>query len=442
MRARYLSVILVLIAVSGADADDTTIRVGLVRFYSRVSQLTVSSSAGLSVADAGGTKLLSCKHADSITISAEGGDIVAKCGAEIRQTAGPLVNITPLDQSAAIRVASANRPTREYRGCIEARPKAGALQLVNVVAVEDYLLACVPEEMPSGYPVEAIKAQAIAARTFALHNRGKHASDDYDLCDTTNCQLYGGVQCERPRTTEAVGSTRGIVVAHGGQPASVMYSADCGGVTACGNGGTPYPCAVVEPDGVPHCTWEVSLTTNQLAQKLIAVGVKDVSELTRAEVVEFDKSGRAVQVALATPAGAVRVSGSKFRSALASCGVKSQLFTLETVDGTVVIKGKGSGHGVGLCQVGAKWLASSPQNYTCRQILTHYFPGTELAQLGPPDASATRVVVADRTPETKQPALVKESPPRKIRVREVPPLREAPPPAFDVRLEAPEGLSF
>jgi len=123
---------------------------------------------------------------------------------------------------------------KPYRGAIEVLvPGDARLRAVNVLNLEDYLRGVVPLELgPTVYPeIEALKAQAIAARTYAHANRGQFSSEGYDLCDTPRCQVYGGLGGEHPLSDTAVSETRGLVLMSAGEPVNALYTATCGGHT-------------------------------------------------------------------------------------------------------------------------------------------------------------------------------------------------------------------
>lgn len=144
-----------------------------------------------------------------------------------------------------------------YRGELEFALHRGrrTLRLVNVIGLEDYTHGVVSAEMPSRSPLEALKAQAVMARTHAhylrLVHRFRHRKEGYDICDEQHCQVYGGVRAETERTRAVVAATRGLIAFFGGRPAQVIYSSHCGGHTQSGQevgwGRVPYWAAV--PDG-------------------------------------------------------------------------------------------------------------------------------------------------------------------------------------------------
>lgn len=123
---------------------------------------------------------------------------------------------------------------RRYRGVVEVFvDDGGRLRVVNVVNLEEYLRGVVPDEMgPNVFPqVEALKAQAVAARTYAARNRGQYSDDGYDICDTPRCQVYGGADSEHELSDEAIAGTSGLVLAHGGELANTLFTSTCGGHT-------------------------------------------------------------------------------------------------------------------------------------------------------------------------------------------------------------------
>jgi len=124
-----------------------------------------------------------------------------------------------------------------YRGTLEARvSKAGNLQIINEVDMEDYLRGVVPNEMgPGVYPeLQALKAQAVAARTYTIANLGLFSDDGYDVCDSAQCQVYRGAGSEHPLTDQAVEETRAMILTYGGQPINALYTSTCGGHTEDG----------------------------------------------------------------------------------------------------------------------------------------------------------------------------------------------------------------
>lgn len=346
-------------------ANDIVLRIGLVRSFGGVKQVTVATSS------------------ETLTLAAGRTGVIRMRGDAAESSSEPCVTVRPAAPDQVVTVQSSGRTAKDYRGSIEVSWKSGALQIVNVVRLEDYLLGVVPAEMPDSYPLEALKAQAIAARTYAVRNLRKHLSKGYNLSDNHDCQVYLGASAEKPNATRAVLDTQGIVLNYKGQVADVMYSGDCGGVTQSYAENhpardLPYLCGVKEPEGIVHSCWEYRVALTDLSNALARAGIKDVGGLQSVRVARTDSSGRVRDVKLVASTGSRVISYNQLNQALGG-SLRSALFVIEVLpDGALLLKGRGRGHGAGLCQVGCKALASPPYGYTHDRILAHYFPGTDL----------------------------------------------------------------
>ncbi|MCL5103065.1 MAG: SpoIID/LytB domain-containing protein [Armatimonadetes bacterium] len=425
-------IVLALLPLAAHCDTSNVVHVGLTR-YNDTKAISVTSASLFSVTRTGVPGSLA-NATEKIFLQAGESEITLKSG-DAETPAGTSITLAPTDPSAIFAVESKGGPMRKYRGTLEVSLKDGALRMVNVVNVEDYLLGVLPAEMPELYPEEALKAQAITARTYALRNARKHASQGFDICDGDHCQAYLGVLAEKPKCTRAVLETRGIILTFGSQLASVMYSSDCGGATQnyfeiypdCKS---PYLRGVTEPDGIQHVAWEKLYKLTEIESKLTGEGIKEAEGLKSLTVTKAATSGRALSVDITGFSATVSITGGKLRDIL---DLKSTLFTIESqTDGTVIIRGKGFGHGVGLCQTGAKSLASPPFGYDCRQILAHYFPGTDLTAPAAPIAKATNFSMIPLKAQGPSPTPAR---PPASKKKETKP--RAP---FDVRLEAPENL--
>jgi stage II sporulation protein D len=149
---------------------------------------------------------------------------------------------------------------RTYRGYLEVRAGEAGLTVVNVLDIEDYLRGVVPNELsPTSFPaIEGLKAQAVAARTYVLRNRGQFAGKGYDICATPTCQMYGGRSTEHPLSDRAVDETRGTVAYHRGSLINALYTSTCGGHTETGANifdGEPTPYLVGVSCGAERQAW-------------------------------------------------------------------------------------------------------------------------------------------------------------------------------------------
>lgn len=276
---------------------------------------------------------------------------------------------------------------RRYRGALELRHKSGGLTAVNIVPVDDYLRSVVPEEMPTDWPAEALKAQSVAARSFSLASRGRHASEGYDLCTTTHCQLYTGTAAEKTASTAAVRATRGEVLTYGGRPIEALFHTDSGGMTENSEdvwgSHVPYLRAVRDAQ-IKTLPWTKTITRADLERKLAAKGhhigkVRSIalSPLTIGRAAkDRTASGRVKTMTVKGTKGTATLSGTTWRSLL---GLKSTLFDAKLTKDAVTFTGYGSGHGLGISQWGAKRLAETGKSYA--DILHHYYTGTTLQQL-------------------------------------------------------------
>ena len=209
--------------------------------------------------------------------------------------------------------------TADYRGAL--RLVDGTT--VNVLPLERYLRGVVAREVPATWPAAAVQSQAVAARTYAAYERAD-ASGSYDLCDTTACQVYGGVAAEHPDTNAAIRATRNRVVTYAGAPAFTQFSSSNGGHSAAGS----MPYLVAQPDPYeassanPYATWTTTLARSEVEEQWPQVG-----QLTRLTLTRDAQGNRVATVLLSGSGGSVTVAGDGFRSAL---GLRSEWFAVST----------------------------------------------------------------------------------------------------------------
>jgi stage II sporulation protein D len=274
-----------------------------------------------------------------------------------------------------------------YRGFTCVVQSSGGLTAVNYVDLEAYLYSVVGAEMPASWHLEALKAQAVAARTYVLYQRQNSANAIFDVGNTTRWQVYGGVDKEAASTRAAVEATRGQVLTHGNQLINAVFHACAGGHTEnvedVWSNPLPYLRGVPSPDAdIQDCQWTRSFNAQEFAQQIGYSGT--ISEITPA----IDGQGRVVSLQIQGSTGGMTISGKDARSAL---GIRSTLFTLEpvlsrvaaaggsipTVPNSFNLVGRGYGHGIGLSQWGARVFAERGYNY--QQILSHYYHGVALS---------------------------------------------------------------
>ena len=259
----------------------------------------------------------------------------------------------------------------------------GKFMLVTTIDVDAYLQGVVPLESPPSWPSAALEAQAIVARTFALARRS--FSRPYDVQANESDQRWGGVEAEHPAATAAILASRGKTLRFGNGPASVFYSSCCGGhtadVSAVWNGAPlPYLRGVIDPYCLqaPEYRWERAVSLDRV---VAAFGARTGGTLVGTALSDPDPTGRPRSVAL-MGATTATVPVADFRRALGYDVVRSLWLRSVRIDPSqaaprLLIEGSGRGHGVGLCQWGAKFFAASGAQ--AADILGLYFPGTTVS---------------------------------------------------------------
>ncbi len=296
---------------------------------------------------------------------------------------------------------------RAYRGGLEVIIQEGKLTLVNIVDVEDYLLGILAAEIPAHSSPEALKAQAVAARTLVFKNRGRHKKAGFDFCADVHCQVYQGMSAETPATNAAVRQTRGEIIVYNNEPVEAFYHSNCGGCLCADTfGKSQYlteridaftgqlPAAPYQEElwffEHPDVFCAHSSGTNFRWQRvydrqdcLIAFGFEPKT-LKRVAFKEKGDCFHYTQISIETASSRrLLESGLKIRDYFDK--LRSSAFKLEIkLSGQnepelFIFWGAGFGHGTGLCQEGAANMAE--QGYSYRQILEHYYPRTTLKDL-------------------------------------------------------------
>ena len=259
------------------------------------------------------------------------------------------------------------------RGDVVALLHPSGVLLVNVLPLEDYLVGVLGSEMPKSFPLEALKAQAVAARTYALQKKLEQYGQPFHPGSSVISQVYGGLKAEDPRTRAAVEETRGLVLTFDLQPIEAYFHSSCGGKTESGANALgrdlPYLQPVSCPCGrLPSSQWTMALSTAELKA---ALGSKPSGLKVEGRTL----TGRVKRVHY----GSSSLDAVTFRARVGYMKLKSLQFQLEPTAAGWLVHGQGFGHGAGMCQWGAKVLADQGMTYT--KILAHYYPGTELQVL-------------------------------------------------------------
>ena len=283
--------------------------------------------------------------------------------------------------SAASAVYINGKP---YRGIAEISFNDRGLLAVNELPLEDYLVGLINCEISSAWPIEAIKAQAVIARTYAVNRRESRRNALYHLESSVIDQVYNGCEIEDNRARRGVSETAGEVLTYNGAVIQAFYHSNCGGKTEAAENvwGTSIPylkgvdCQYCQVS--PSTAWDQKLTLKEIEDKLRAAGYK-AAGLTDIRAGVRNNRGRLKNVVAVTQRGEVAVPGDQFRKAVGYGVIKSTNFTVRVVNNDVLFSGLGNGHGVGLCQWGAKQRALEGFSYA--EILSYYYPGTELKKL-------------------------------------------------------------
>jgi stage II sporulation protein D len=325
-------------------------------------------------------------------------------------TVGAAAGVLPIGRAAA---APATAGPPRLPGQIRVRDAAGG---AVVVPIDHYLKGVVPAEMPPSWPIEALKAQAVAARTYVAAYVAQHG----DVCSTSSCQVYNPAR-RSARADQAVDATRGELMTYQGGMIWSYYCSTCGGQTADGN--LPY-CQSVRcwNDRAPSdlrgeaaasafwasddrpaafCgasssfRWGFNVPSDQLKALLertlgVSAGVAPrfgtarLGDLAELAVVQRGLSGKATRLRVAGSGGAWTVNGdtnvrSVLRASPAAGLQRSANLVLHLTDGGLTARGGGAGHGIGMCQFGARGMALAGRDY--RAILTHYYSGIDFARV-------------------------------------------------------------
>ncbi|RMD67098.1 MAG: SpoIID/LytB domain-containing protein [Cyanobacteria bacterium J149] len=265
---------------------------------------------------------------------------------------------------------------RWYRGRVLLVPQGKGITAINYVDLEDYLYSVVGAEAIPSWPKDALKAQAVAARTYALYKRNSGRNQLFDLDTTTATQVYKGLSSEYTTTHQAVRETMGEVMTYNNQIILAVFHSSSGGHTENVEdiwvSPLPYLRGVVDYDqNSPVFSWNKSVSPSTMSR--IVGGVGNIQALIPQKTTP---QGRIVTMRVVGDRTTKNVAGSDLRKAL---DLRSTLFRVSLGGNSLQVSGRGFGHGLGLSQWGAQYLAQNGVNY--RQILAHYYRNAKLSTL-------------------------------------------------------------
>lgn len=222
----------------------------------------------------------------------------------------------------------------KYRDFISFLVKSNGIALINHVGVDHYLYGVVPKEVSPSFPMESIKAQAVASRTFALANMRKHQKEGFDLCDTTHCQVYGGMDAEKPSTNQAVDETKNVFVYYDGKLADTTFHSNNGGYIESSRdvwGGELIGYLIAKEDifssNAPFSTWTFKITAQEANAKFLSAGIK-IGEVIDIEVLETSDANRILKLKVKGTLGEEIISGAKLRGIFGNTSMKSTWFNV------------------------------------------------------------------------------------------------------------------
>ncbi len=409
-----------------------TLKVGLYYGSTAQSTVTISSDSGISYGYYDGTSHIEVGQLaiPELTFRAISANQVIINETQVFESLNGNVSVVPLTGHIKIN-------GKKYRGsALLTNISEGSMYILNLVSTEEYLYGVVPNEVPSSWDEDALKAQAVCARGFVVSNFNKHSSYGFNVCATTNCQVYGGMANECASTNKAVDDTYGEVVMYEGKPIESLFFSSSGGHTAnvknVWGSSISYLSGVedpYEPENSPRHSWSATLSLLEIenALKTSNINVGTVKNLNA----KSDETGRVYELTITGTNGTHTLTRTSTNSPFVSYGVISQKFSVipvtdggrelyaltgtkksklsgyNAVDGNKKVtavadefyiqnaygpqkytggtlsgytfNGGGWGHGVGMSQYGAMGMANA--GFVYEEILAHYYPGTELGTI-------------------------------------------------------------
>jgi len=326
------------------------VRIGVLGLF-HPRQLMVSAPQGHALVVRAGDESIVLEHSSGVHTASfrlSGSEIILQSGT--RTVRAPALTVSGRKNEPADFVLAVPRKiARHYRGTLEIRRSAGHLLAVVTMDRETAVASIVAAESTVETPFQALKAQAVATRSYLAASRGRHR--DFDFCDTTHCQFLREPPAPGTTVAQAVEATRDMVLAYGSEPFAAMYTRSCAGRTR-----TPteldLPAATY-----PYYSVECKYCREHPVRWSSRISVEDAATLRSSN----------------EPA--------RLRAArhLGWNTIPSNDFIVIKENGQILVEGTGQGHGIGLCQSGAKAMAADGADF--RQILSHYYPNTAIVSI-------------------------------------------------------------
>jgi stage II sporulation protein D len=271
---------------------------------------------------------------------------------------------------------------RIFRGDIQLIKDNMNLSVINHIDLEDYVKGISVRETSHYWPIDSLEAEVIVFRTFALYKMQENSKKDFDLTSDVYSQVYSGRAAERYRINKAVDETKGLVLTYQGKIFPAFYHATCAGYTE--DAALLWNINIPPLKGVscnfcqdsPHFKWHNVLSQEEVKDVLVKGGLR-IESIKDILIIGRDKSGRITDLKIVNDKKDMKISAKDFRNTLGPNLIKSTNFQVRVIDHDIVFEGFGWGHGVGLCQWGAYFMAK--QGYTYKQILEYYYPGAQVS---------------------------------------------------------------
>ena len=369
----------ILFPALGVGASEHTIRVGLTD-SARV--LSIRSSSPFFLKLPSGKRF---KNSDGVTLKRQGETLLLNN----RTIAASVVFVEGGDGMYRVQVVASTANSKaqnvkkewSVRGPLEIQNLPSGLAVINQIDLETYVAGVVSGEVSPKWPIEALKAQAVAARTYVLYKQVENQQQPFDVFASVLDQVYHGHAARPESVLRAVAETKGHVVTYDRRPIYAAYSSTAAGPTEDALYvwalNLPYLKGVNCPfdEQAPRYDWRTSFTFEFLERQLRKEGyaVGTVATLTP---YTFTPSGRVDRVRLLHSQGEIILRGQDLRRIVGYSKIFSTNFSIESMGAEVVVVGHGAGHAVGMCQWGMREMAELGYDY--QSILRHYYPGTTL----------------------------------------------------------------
>lgn len=273
---------------------------------------------------------------------------------------------------------------RPYRGKVRFINEGGKLTVVNVISIEDYLKGVLNYEVAHWWPMQALMAQAVASRSYALYMKKVNRDKNYDLTANIYSQVYGGRWGERWKVKRAIKKTQGLVLFYNGEILPAFYHSTCGGHTDSAD--HVWKIDIPPLKGVPcnfcqfspHYRWEKKIKLHEIRDKFVRAGYS-INEIQNIAVKERYETGFVKSIEIKADHKVYTISAKEFRHIIGVNILRSRRFLLKTKGDYLYITGYGWGHGIGMCQWGAYGMAL--RGYNFKQILNYYYPGAEIKKI-------------------------------------------------------------